>query len=136
VTARTAALAARIATGLGVCSVVLLLMMPSSVLKYLRHNYLWLGRFVDWLELFSSRGMNLTHVFAFFVLGVLARIALPRWPVRNVLAWTVVIGVATECAQIWIPGRTPRFWDIVGNTLGVLLGLGLGSLFYVRSGVR
>jgi VanZ family protein len=128
VNARAAAVAARVIAGVFLCAAVFLLLVPSSVVTYLRRQWFWVGRFVDYLELFSTKGVNLTHLFVFGVLGLLAGIALPRWPVRRVLAWTIVIGAATELAQLWIPGRTPRFWDIVANAGGVLIGMAFASL--------
>ena len=127
---------ARIAIALCAFAVVLLLLVPSSILSFLRHRYVWLGRFVDYLELFSSRGVNLTHVFAFAVLGVLAKVALPRSSLWKAILFSIVVGMVTEAAQIWIPGRTPRLWDMVDNTVGVLLGIGIGALLPLGAASR
>jgi len=44
----------------------------------------------------------------------------------------VAYGIAIEIAQSFIPGRVMSGWDIVANTVGVLIGLGLAWLLLSR----
>jgi VanZ family protein len=53
--------------------------------------------------------------------------------VRAILLLSLLIGIATELAQFWIPGRTPRLWDIADDTAGVLLGVVFALLTSARA---
>lgn len=50
----------------------------------------------------------------------------------NLVVWIVAclfLGLGTEVAQIYIPGRNFEWWDILADSLGVMLGF----LFVYRS---
>ena len=122
------ACAGRVLLAVCVASLLFLLVAPRSVLSFLRREYEWLGRLADWAETVSVPGLNLAHVLAFAVVGLVARLALPRARSVHVVPAAVGIAILTELVQFWLPGRTPRLWDVVDDIGGTLLGLALGSL--------
>jgi VanZ family protein len=66
------------------------------------------------------------HAVGYAVLGVLAMLAAP-WPVRWIIV-LIVLGASLEVLQPMLSNRFASISDIVANTLGVLLGVGLGWL--------
>jgi VanZ family protein len=66
------------------------------------------------------------HAVGYAVLGVLAMQA-ARWPVR----WTIVLivlGTSLEVLQPVLSNRIASISDIIANTIGVLIGVGVGWL--------
>ena len=50
-----------------------------------------------------------------------------------------VIGVGLEIAQLWVPGRSCDFYDVLANTVGLICGCILGFLYLrliARSNLR
>ncbi len=82
------------------------------------------------------------HVAAYAVLGALVARALSTGMLRNV-TWRVVClaiaisslyGVTDEYHQLFVPGRTFEWWDIVADTIGSVLGAGsLGGWSIIRA---
>lgn len=74
--------------------------------------------------------VNLVHGVLFLLLGVSTRIAMPRWHLTHVVLAFLLFAFATELVQFFIPGRHPRFSDVVvdlvAGVLGWLTMLGLG----------
>jgi VanZ family protein len=122
----------RIALLLVASLLVFVLLAPQPVVLFLRKEFEWLGRLVNWLELMSRPGMNLSHILAFAITGLIARLALRTTPTRVLLLATLVLAVATELAQVWLPGRTPRIGDVLDDAVGALLGIGLATLLGAR----
>lgn len=62
------------------------------------------------------------HIFAFFVLGVgLLRYWRLSWPVTGLVLLT--FGIAIECVQYFIPGRTASVWDVFADLVGIGLAI-------------
>ncbi|MHC4289904.1 MAG: VanZ family protein [Planctomycetota bacterium] len=77
------------------------------------------------------------HVLAFFVLAFLVWFAVcpyqkARWnrlKVWVVLATVIAYAAIDEYLQGFIPGRSADVWDFVADTVGVVVGLGVLSIF-------
>jgi VanZ family protein len=64
------------------------------------------------------------HFAAYAVVAVLAVLSIRSPRNRMIgLAALVVLGVALELAQIFVPGRSFDLWDLAANGGGVLMGL-------------
>jgi hypothetical protein len=108
---------------LGVCLalVVWLLLVPNTFLRFLRLQYRWIGVPMNWIEAHST-SINLPHVIAFLALGFAGRLGMPE-RTRTVLAAAVAVAIASEIAQFWVPGRTPRVSDVGLDVAGALAGI-------------
>jgi VanZ like family len=70
--------------------------------------------------------MAVLNSLMFLPLGVALWKSFERpWPV---LATTILLSVGIELGQAFVPGRFPSLGDILFNTLGGCLGLGIGML--------
>ena len=71
---------------------------------------------------------SLAHLLVFMLLGLLSTMALgwQRW--RQ--SWLALMAFAalTELMQVFAPGRTPRFTDLLVDAVGISTGIGLGLL--------
>ena len=73
---------------------------------------------------------KLAHFLAYGGMGFLAYMSLDSVKKRFYLFLLVIsLGVVLEFFQLYIPGRSTSFFDIVANTLGASLGYFLGWLF-------
>lgn len=65
---------------------------------------------------------KLNHIFAFFVLGVLARLAWPKagalWP----WALLLLFGILIEVVQYFV-GRDASAFDVLADAIGVALAI-------------
>ena len=52
--------------------------------------------------------------------------------VVDVLSALVLLAVATELMQFFVPGRTPRLSDVIVDSVGITLGCGLGLAYRLR----
>ena len=123
--ARAAAVLRAVAVGLLVVSVLLVVVavvLPPGVLSWLRSDYWQLGRPLNWLDMTSSR-IDLTHVVLFAWLSLLACCLWPRTPWWRIALPLLGLAVATEILQWLVPGRTPRWGDVVDDLLGIACGL-------------
>ena len=72
---------------------------------------------------------KLVHASLFAILGALGMRgwlqADQRW---RVLAFLLGLGVVTEALQSLVPGRSASIWDGLADAIGVLLGIGFGTL--------
>ena len=73
---------------------------------------------------------KVNHIAAF---AALAAVATPAFPGRRgaIVAWLLVYGVLIEVAQAFIPLRTGDWRDLVGDAVGIALGLA-----FARAGRR
>lgn len=89
------------------------------------------------LDLLHTFVRKLAHVFEFGVMGLLATRATrsgeaesgPQWPA---LAFVVLVAMLDESRQALTALRGPSVIDVGYDTLGGVLGLGLGSLRGLR----
>ncbi len=61
------------------------------------------------------------HVFGYFVLSALAFLAFEKKRFWLYLMWIVLVGVLFEAVQYVMPTRTFNVYDVVGNTVGVMV---------------
>lgn len=114
--------------GLGVAAVIVAVMLPSSVLAWLRSDYYqWIGRPLNWLDNASTEHLDLTHVALFGGVSLLVACLLPRVRVWKIALVLLGLAVATEVAQFWVPGRSPKLGDVYDNLLGIALGLAVAT---------
>ncbi|HWB76556.1 MAG TPA: VanZ family protein [Nannocystaceae bacterium] len=68
------------------------------------------------------------HLGLFFAVAASWRFA--RMPARRVLAFGILLGIVTEVVQGALPWpRTPDVLDVVADTIGIAIALGLARLF-------
>jgi len=75
----------------------------------------------------SARIDEYVHALAFAGLSVLALLAFRQ--TKNAalaLASVLIVGLASEAAQFFIPGRSASFEDVAANLTGMAAGLVLG----------
>jgi hypothetical protein len=108
--------------------VLIAMLVPNTVLAFLREEYSWLGRFVNRVEGVWP-GVDMDHLVAFSLLGASAGLALPRLGWRGAAAALLAIAGVTEVLQLWVPGRTALvgdvFLDVAGGLAGYSLALAL-----------
>ena len=76
---------------------------------------------------------KIEHLVAYAALCAFGHIGHPRRPAPFALVLAVIAyGIAIEIAQSFIPGRMMSGWDIVANTAGAIIGLGLSWLLLKR----
>lgn len=93
------------------------------------HIYAWPRS--DWitLELLADA----LNVVLTIPIGLLARLALPRWPWWVTVVGVLLISAAVETAQWQLPlGREGTITDVITNTLGGLIGALLGQWYVGR----
>jgi VanZ family protein len=66
------------------------------------------------------------HAVGYAVLGLLAMLA-ARWPGRWIIV-LFVLGTSLEALQPVLSNRFASVSDVVANTIGVLIGVGVGLL--------
>lgn len=82
----------------------------------------------------SSFGNVVANIVLFMPYGFVTPLALRGrsggWPALVLTAALgVVLAVALQVAQLWIPGRVPAMGDAVLNLVGIVIGLALGVPF-------
>jgi len=65
---------------------------------------------------------KLNHVFAFFVLGVLARLAWPEGGAFKALTLLLLFGILIEVVQYFV-GRDASAFDVLADSIGLLLAI-------------
>lgn len=104
----------------------LVLLLPVSYSEIVRAIGDWLAQHLG-LDWFGSGWVEFTaNILLFAPLGALLVLWIGRFG-WSVLA-AVAISVGAELAQIVIPGREPTIRDVISNTIGALLGAGVGWL--------
>lgn len=74
---------------------------------------------------------KLAHVAIYMVLGLVSYLALPRaWSVRKRVALVIMLclvyAITDEFHQSFVPGRGPEIRDVLIDTLGSSIGMGIG----------
>lgn len=114
--------------GLGVAGVIVAVLLPSNVLSWLRSDYYpWIGRPLNWLDDASTPQLDLTHVAMFGAISLLVACLWPRVHAWRIALWLLLLAVATEVVQFWVPGREPMLSDVYDNLLGIALGLAVAT---------
>lgn len=101
--------------------VIVSVLLPSQWIGVLRHRWWWFTYPLDRIESMQS-AVNLVHVILFLLLGIATRLALPSWRVGRVALAVLLLGVATELVQALVPGRHPRWTDVLVDVGAGVLG--------------
>jgi VanZ family protein len=101
--------------------IMLSVLLPNTCIAWMRENWDWFNRPMLWIERMDS-AVNIVHAVLFLLLGMATRIAMPHWPVRRVALALLALGVATELAQLLVPGRHARVSDVAVDLGAGLLG--------------
>ena len=96
--------------------------LPNTSLAYLRSEFRWLGRPLNWIDSYSG-SIDLTHVLLFALLGLVAYWALHRLSLLVLAGLMVLLAAISELVQIWAPGRQPGLSDFADDLLGLLIGV-------------
>jgi len=67
----------------------------------------------------------LANVALFVPLGALLALSFPRWRAWLVIVIGTAVSIGIELVQIAIPSRVSTVSDVIANTIGCALGLGL-----------
>jgi len=102
-------------------------LVPNTTLAWLREESPLLSEGINQVEALWPAA-DTVHMLAFAVLGIMARLALPRTRVVWIILGALVFSIITELLQFYVPGRTPLVSDVRDNMLGLLAGLGFISL--------
>ena len=78
----------------------------------------------------------LANVALFVPFGLLLPIAFPNTPGFLVVQIGCLLSVGIELVQVVIPSRVPAVSDVIANTIGVAVGLGIVRLGLRRRGRR
>lgn len=111
-----------------VVTLLALLLPASDVLAVKVWVASWLpgARWMDQADL-TNHGDKWTHALLFLSLGWLGMRAWHARQQRQGLALAILLlGIATEILQNWIPGRGPSVADFVADALGLAVGAMLG----------
>ena len=82
---------------------------------------------------------KITHACVFFVLSILVCLALKEYniPINKLLLYAFIICFLYACSdeihQIYVPGRSGEFRDVLIDNIGVVIGLVPFKLFSKRS---
>jgi VanZ family protein len=101
--------------------VLLSVLLPNTELSWMRRHWPWFNLPMHWIE-HAHSVVNLVHALLFLALGAAARMAFP-----GVRAWRtgsamLLLGVATELMQFFVPGRHPRLADVAVDVAAGMAG--------------
>jgi VanZ family protein len=79
---------------------------------------------------FTTGWDKLNHTSAFAALALVGRVA---FPAGRRAAWALALallayGGLIEIVQLYVPGRDSEWADLLGDTIGVAIGIGLAAL--------
>ena len=119
-----------LARAIGVLILLVILvavLLPNGNLAWMREHWAWFNRPMSWIEA-TGGPVNLVHLALFVLLGGIVRLGWPGMRWRQWLGGVLLIGVVTELAQLWIPGRDPRASDVLVDVAAGMLGWWLAAL--------
>lgn len=99
-------------------------LLPSSAVGWMRHQWLWFTLPLDWIERVGS-AVNIVHAILFFLLGMAMRLALRDWSFKRSATALLALGILTELLQLFVPGRSARVEDVVVDFIAGVVGWGL-----------
>ena len=101
--------------------VLVSVLIPAEWIGILRHRWWWFTYPLDHIENAKSV-VNLVHAILFLLLGIGIHLALPDWRLGRVAVALLLLGVATELAQLLVPGRHVRLSDVLVDVVAGILG--------------
>ena len=115
---------------LAVCLLAVAAMLPNFSLADLRVALPWLSELINRVEALRP-GMDSTHVLMFLGVGAALVLALPqsnwRRRVAPALLGVLLLALASEFVQFWVPGRTPLWSDVRDDLVGGAMGIIIAS---------
>ena len=111
------------------------ILLSNAQMALLRAAWPWLGLKIDQTENVWST-VDMVHVVMFGGLGLLLVLAFPAVRLRVLYLTLAALAVLTEFVQIWIPGRTASFGEVLLDLVAGALGIGAAWLFAATLGWR
>ena len=127
--------AARAALATAAPLLAVAILLSSSQMAALRGAWPWLGLKIDQTEKLWP-AVDMVHVVMFGGLGLLLVLAFPAVRLRVLYLALAALAVLSEFVQIWIPGRTASFGEVLLDLVAGGLGMGAAWLFVVTLGWR
>lgn len=109
-----------------------LMFLPSPVLRPML-EWPGSGAIREVVQALPWREAQVVHVVAFCWLGLVVG-ALRRGPVLPALGVLLLLAVAAEAVQAWVPTRSPRLVDVALNLSGVVAGWLVGAVAPMAAG--
>jgi len=73
------------------------------------------------------------HVIAYMVVATIPVLLMKTSVMLICIGISEGTGIALECAQHYVPGRSTDIYDVVANTVGLCCAVGLGMLVTSRN---
>jgi hypothetical protein len=115
--------------------VVTSMIVPSSVLDFIRFRYGWIDAVIDFLFT-ATPGLDMDHLTAFGVLGFAAHFGWSRGRAWQVGLGILAVAALVEFIQIWIPGRDPAVTHALLDLIGGMAGFGFAWVLTYAWGSR
>jgi VanZ family protein len=64
---------------------------------------------------------KINHAFAFFCLSFARHFSFPRWKMSLSIGFLILYGISIELIQYFLPWRDCSFWDLVADSVGILI---------------
>lgn len=113
---------------LSLAAMVLGALIPSSVMGWLRTEVPGFAQAWDWLDA-SLPWLNPLHIIVYAWVALLWRLMFPRRSLWRVPLALLVVGVACEWLQQFVPTREPRWTDVLSDAIGIAIGWGVAIVF-------
>jgi hypothetical protein len=104
--------------------VILSMIVPSSLLDFLRFEYGWVDSVQDFIG-FVLPGMDMDHLVAFGLLGFVARFGWSKGRSWQVALGVLAVAALVEFVQVWVPGRHAAVSHALMDLIGGMGGYGL-----------
>lgn len=115
--------------------VVASMIVPSSVLDFIRFRYGWVDAFIDFLFTITP-GLDMDHLMAFGVLGFAAHFGWSKGRAWQVGLGILAVSALVEFVQIWIPGREAAVSHALLDVIGGMAGFGFAWVLTYAWGSR
>jgi len=103
--------------------VVLSMIAPASVLDFLRFEYDWVDRSIDFTFAVFP-GADVDHLLAFALLGFVTYFGWSQGRAWQVALGMLCVGSLVEFVQLWIPGRDAAVSHAMLDMIGGMAGFG------------
>lgn len=115
--------------------VVTSMIVPYSVLDFIRFEYGWVDTFIDFLDTITP-GLDMDHLAAFGLLGFAAHFGWSRGRAWQVALAILLVAALVEFVQIWIPGRDAAVSHALLDVTGGMAGFGFAWVLTYAWGAR
>ncbi len=115
--------------------VAVAILFSNTQMAALRRAWPWLSQTISRVERLWP-AVDMVHVVMFGGLGLLLVLAFPAVRLRVLYLALAALAVLSEFVQIWIPGRTASFGEVLLDLVAGGLGMGAAWLFVVTLGWR